>query len=148
MLAGDCANLNLYIFLAVTRTSLAVFSSSELLNVDFFAFGLAYDFGRNTRAVYSWFSEFEGAFGRNRQNTVKCDSITYVYVSKVNFKHLTFFNFILAAAVSNYRVHVFNRCSVSLNQIRQINRDGHIRPTEGKIVAEPLESVEGQNTVF
>ena len=120
MLAGDCANLNLYIFLAVTRTSLAVFSSSELLNVDFFAFGLAYDFGRNTRAVYSWFSEFEGAFGRNRQNTVKCDSITYVYVSKVNFKHLTFFNFILAAAVSNLLATLLYKANKLDERLREL----------------------------
>lgn len=103
---GNFANLHFDVLLSVSCATLAVLASTEFLDEKLFAFGFADDFGGNGCAFDGRFSQFESVIGRNGQDTFKGEIVASGQFAEINFQHLAFFDFILASAVSNNRVHL------------------------------------------
>lgn len=88
--------------------TLAVFTTSELLNEDLVAFGFADDFGSDFGTINSRRAQFEVAFAfGNGQNFVKSQFRTRFEGAEINLKELAFFDFVLVTAVRDNRVHTW-----------------------------------------
>jgi len=81
---GDFFDPNSGVFLSVTRTTLAIFTTTELLNEDFVAFGLVQDLRGNTGTAHFGRPQPEITFTANRQNPVERNFVAGIGVSKID----------------------------------------------------------------
>jgi hypothetical protein len=70
-LASDFADLNFDVLLAMASSTLAVFSSTKLLNEDFVTLGFANHFGCHGSAVDSWLAKLKTIFATDGQNAIE-----------------------------------------------------------------------------
>jgi hypothetical protein len=88
--------------------TLAIFTTSELLDEDFVALRFADDFGGYFSTIDRWGAQFEVAFTLgNGQNFVKSHFRTRFHAAEINLKELAFFDFVLVTAVRDNRVHTW-----------------------------------------
>jgi hypothetical protein len=105
---GDRADLDFNVLLTMPSATLAVFTSSELLNEDLIAFGFADDLGGYFGTVNGRRAQFEVAFAfGDGQNLVKSQFRSRFKGAVVNLKELALFDFVLVTAVRDNRVHTW-----------------------------------------
>lgn len=105
-LASDGSDLDFDMLLSVPITSLAVFPATELLHDQFVGFGFADNFGSDNGPRNGGLAKLESGITGNGQDFLEFQFGTGFDFTEVQFKDLTFFDFILTATVCDDCVHI------------------------------------------
>jgi hypothetical protein len=104
--SGDLRDLDGHIFLTVTRSLFGSLAAAEFLDVNLFAPGFTDHAGGNFGTLDSRLAQPESLTVTDRQNPIESQFGTGFQFAEIDFQCLAFFNFVLASAVSNNRVHL------------------------------------------
>jgi len=107
ILLANLIDLDFNVLLAMSSSSLAVFATTEFLDINFVALGFSKNSGGHLGSVNRRLAQTKPLVVRNRQDTIKCQRTTGFGFPKVDFKFLASFHFVLTATVGNDRVRHF-----------------------------------------